>query len=100
MGNHQEKSAAVDGSGKPNLLKFGSFTLHLQRHGLFRENSRVHFTSRRSETLAVLVEHRGQTVAKQRLLDAGKAFDLSRQGKVASVQFKQGKQELWMADFK
>jgi DNA-binding winged helix-turn-helix (wHTH) protein/dipeptidyl aminopeptidase/acylaminoacyl peptidase len=70
MRNHQEKNAGVDGSDKPYLLKFGSFTLDLQRHGLFRGNSRVHLTSKPFETLAVLVEHRGKTVGKQQLLDA------------------------------
>jgi DNA-binding winged helix-turn-helix (wHTH) protein len=31
----------------------------------------VHLTSKPFETLAVLVEHRGKTVEKQTLLDAG-----------------------------
>src|SRR5262245_15022669 len=52
------------------LLRFGEFTLDLQRHGLYRGSERIHLTSKPFETLAVLVEHRGKTVEKQKLLDA------------------------------
>jgi DNA-binding winged helix-turn-helix (wHTH) protein len=55
---------------KPSLLQFGPFTLDLQRHGLYLDGKRVHLTSKPFETLAVLVEHRGKTVEKQKLLDA------------------------------
>src|SRR5688572_24304645 len=57
-------------SGKPSLLQFGAFTLDLQRHGLYLGSKRIHLTSKPFETLAVLVEHRGKTVEKQKLLDA------------------------------
>ena len=52
------------------LLRFGAFTLDLQRHGLYRGSERIHLTSKPFETLAVLVEHRGKTIEKQKLLDA------------------------------
>jgi Tol biopolymer transport system component/DNA-binding winged helix-turn-helix (wHTH) protein len=55
---------------KPHLLQFGEFTLDLQRHGLYRGTTRVRLTPKPFETLAVLVEHRGTTVEKQKLLDA------------------------------
>src|SRR5262245_37083733 len=58
-------------SGGPSLLlRFGGFTLDLQRHGLYREDERIHLTSKPFETLVVLVEHHGETVVKQKLLDA------------------------------
>jgi Tol biopolymer transport system component/DNA-binding winged helix-turn-helix (wHTH) protein len=57
-------------SGKPSLLSFGGFTLDLQRHGLYLRDRRIHLTSKPFETLVVLVEHRGKTVEKQKLLDA------------------------------
>jgi Tol biopolymer transport system component/DNA-binding winged helix-turn-helix (wHTH) protein len=60
----------VDAAEKPSLLQFGPFTLDLQRHGLYSDGKRVHLTSKPFETLAVLVEHRGKTVEKQKLLDA------------------------------
>src|SRR6185295_9704435 len=57
--------------GRPSLLlQFGAFTLDLQSHGLYREGQRIHLTSKPFETLVVLVEHHGKTVAKQTLLDA------------------------------
>src|SRR5262245_52853550 len=55
---------------RPSLLQFGPFTLDLQRHGLYSDGKRVHLTAKPFETLAVLVEHRGKTVEKQKLLDA------------------------------
>src|SRR5688572_5971252 len=55
---------------KPCLLRFGNFTLDLERHGLFDGDRRVRLTSRPFETLVVLVEHRGQIIQKQVLLDA------------------------------
>jgi len=51
------------------LLRFGVFTLDLNRHGLFVDSKRVHLTSKPFETLTVLVEHRGTTVQKQHLMD-------------------------------
>jgi len=70
MASSPEKNAAVDGSGKPNLLRFGSFILDLQRHGLYQGDTRLRLTSKPFETLAVLVQHRGEIVGKQKLLDA------------------------------
>jgi Tol biopolymer transport system component/DNA-binding winged helix-turn-helix (wHTH) protein len=55
---------------KPSCLQFGAFTLDLQRHGLYQGSKRIHLTSKPFETLAVLVENRGSTVEKQKLLDA------------------------------
>src|SRR5262245_8067432 len=55
---------------RPSLLQFGPFTLDLQRHGLYSDGKRIHLTSKPFETLAVLVQHRGKTVEKQKLLDA------------------------------
>src|SRR5262245_20098580 len=55
---------------KRSLLHFGTFTLDLQRHGLYVGSKRLHLTSKPLETLAVLVEHCGKTVEKQKLLDA------------------------------
>src|SRR5262245_2126456 len=70
MASSAEKNVAVDGSSKPNSLRFGSFILDLQRHGLYQGDTRLRLTSKPFETLAVLVEHRGETVGKQKLLDA------------------------------
>ena len=52
------------------LLRFGAFTLDLNRHGLFMGSTRIHLTSKPFETLVVLMEHRGTTVQKQQLMDA------------------------------
>src|SRR5262245_11691953 len=72
--NEDRKEASfpklVDAAEKPSLLQFGPFTLDLQRHGLYSDGKRVHLTSKPFETLAVLVEYRGKTVEKQKLLDA------------------------------
>src|SRR5262245_59915003 len=70
MSNNQQQNPAVDSERKPNSLKFGAFTLDLQRHGLYRGNTRLRLTYKPFETLAVLVAHRGETVGKQKLLDA------------------------------
>ncbi len=50
-------------------LHFGEFTLDLRQHALYRGQSRLHLTSKPFETLAVLIENRGQTVSKQVLMD-------------------------------
>ena len=60
----------VEGRDKPACLQFGDVTLDLQRHGLYRDGNRIHLTPKPLATLAFLVEHRGQTVEKQKLLDA------------------------------
>src|SRR5262245_44584802 len=60
----------VEAGDKPTLLQFGPFTLDFERHGLYLGSKRVHLTSKPFETLAVLVEHRGKTVEKQKLMDA------------------------------
>jgi DNA-binding winged helix-turn-helix (wHTH) protein len=52
------------------LLRFGAFTVDLNRHGLFMGSTRIHLTSKPFETLVVLMEHRGTTVQKQQLMDA------------------------------
>jgi Tol biopolymer transport system component/DNA-binding winged helix-turn-helix (wHTH) protein len=59
----------AEAGGTPSSLQFGVFTLDLQRHGLYVGDKRLHLTSKPFETLAVLVEHRGKTVQKQKLLD-------------------------------
>lgn len=51
-------------------LRFGEFTLDMERRGLFRDGERIHLTSKPLETLIFLVENRGRTVGKQELLDA------------------------------
>jgi Tol biopolymer transport system component/DNA-binding winged helix-turn-helix (wHTH) protein len=53
----------------PVLIRFGDFTLDLRRRGLFRTGQRVHLTPKPLETLIVLVENRGRTVEKSRLLE-------------------------------
>lgn len=60
----------VEGRDKPACLQFGDVTLDFQRHGLYRDGNRIHLTPKPLATLAFLVEHRGQTVEKQKLLDA------------------------------
>ena len=52
-----------------SLLHFGGFTLDLERRGLYRGPQRIHLTSKPLETLIYLVENRGRTIEKQRLLD-------------------------------
>ncbi len=54
---------------KETLLHFGGFTLNLVRRGLYREEERVHLTSKPLETLIFLVENRTHVVEKQTLLD-------------------------------
>src|SRR5215510_7965050 len=71
----ENKKAAVfpklaEATRTTSVLQFGVFTLDLQRHGLYQGGKRVHLTSKPFETLAVLVEHRGKTVEKQKLMDA------------------------------
>ena len=70
----QKNLQAVPKSGENGarlaLLRFGNFTLDLERHGLYDGDRRVRLTSKPFETLVVLVEHRGQTIQKQQLLDA------------------------------
>ena len=41
---------------KGSLLRFGAFTLEMNRHGLFLGSERIHLTSKPFETLTVLVE--------------------------------------------
>jgi Tol biopolymer transport system component/DNA-binding winged helix-turn-helix (wHTH) protein len=52
------------------LLRFGEFTLNLERRGLYRGPARVHLTSKPLETLIFLVENRTRTVEKQEFFDA------------------------------
>jgi Tol biopolymer transport system component/DNA-binding winged helix-turn-helix (wHTH) protein len=59
----------VDRRPAAEVLHFGAFTLDLQRRGLYRGSHRVHLTAKPLETLIALVEHRGTTLDKQRLLD-------------------------------
>ena len=56
--------------GKVNLLRFGDFTLNLERRGLYRGPDRVHLTSKPLETLIFLVENRTRIVEKQEFFDA------------------------------
>ena len=70
---HKEQSpfsGTSESRKKAGLLHFGGFTLDLQRHGLYRKGDRLHLTPKPFETLAFLVEHRGRTIGKQKLLDA------------------------------
>ena len=47
------------------VLRFGDFTLNLERRGLYRGSDRVHLTSKPLETLIFLVENRSRIVEKQ-----------------------------------
>jgi Tol biopolymer transport system component/DNA-binding winged helix-turn-helix (wHTH) protein len=52
------------------VLRFGDFTLNLERRGLYRGPDRVHLTSKPLETLIFLVENRARIVEKQEFFDA------------------------------
>lgn len=56
--------------GKVVLLRFGDFTLNLERRGLYRGSDRVHLTSKPLETLIFLVENRARIVEKQEFFNA------------------------------
>jgi DNA-binding winged helix-turn-helix (wHTH) protein/Tol biopolymer transport system component len=60
----------VSDKGKLSLIRFGGFTLDLERHGLYRGEERIRLTPKPLETLIFLVENHGRTIEKQRLLDA------------------------------
>lgn len=52
------------------VLRFGDFTLNLERRGLYRGLDRVHLTSKPLETLIFLVENRARIVEKQEFFNA------------------------------
>ena len=56
--------------GKSGLLRFGDFTLNLERRGLYRGSDRVHLTAKPLETLIFLVENRARTIEKQEFFNA------------------------------
>jgi Tol biopolymer transport system component/DNA-binding winged helix-turn-helix (wHTH) protein len=62
--------SAVEKRTIQSILRFGEFTLDVERRGLFQEGERIHLTPKPLETLIFLVENRGRTVEKQDLLDA------------------------------
>ena len=51
------------------LVHLDGFTLDMTRRGLFCGQERIHLTGKPLETLILLVENRGRTVAKHELLD-------------------------------
>ena len=53
-----------------SLLRFGQFTLDLERHALYRLQEPIHLTGKPFETLVFLVQNQGRTVKKETLLDA------------------------------
>jgi hypothetical protein len=65
------------------------------------DNSQIYFARNGSEIWSVALDggHEKQFSQTSQVDPIGSAFDLSRDGKVVYVQFKQGKQELWMTDF-
>jgi TolB-like protein/DNA-binding winged helix-turn-helix (wHTH) protein/Tfp pilus assembly protein PilF len=67
---HSPSSGMEESREKVRVLRFGGFALNLLRHGLYRNGERIHLTPKPFETLAFLVEQRGKTVEKQKLLDA------------------------------
>jgi DNA-binding winged helix-turn-helix (wHTH) protein/Tol biopolymer transport system component len=53
-----------------SLLRFGQFTLDLERYALYRLQEPIRLTGKPFETLLFLVQNQGQTVKKEALLDA------------------------------
>lgn len=51
-------------------LKFGGFTLDLQKHTLFRDTGKIHLTPKPLEVLETLVGRAGERVTKEDLLKA------------------------------
>jgi|GEM_PF-3531828 len=61
--------SAVEKKKVQSVLRFGEFTLDVERRGLFRDKERIHLTPKPLETLIFLAENRGRTVSKKELLD-------------------------------
>lgn len=60
----------LENGKRGTLLRFGDFTLNLERRGLYRGTSRVHLTVKPLETLIFLVENRTRTIEKQEFFEA------------------------------
>ena len=51
-------------------LRFGQYTLDLERYALYRQQELIRLTAKPFETLVFLVQNQGRTIKKEALLDA------------------------------
>jgi two-component system alkaline phosphatase synthesis response regulator PhoP len=68
---------AHGGGPQPNLVRAGDVEIDLQGHRVTRAGQAVHLTRMEFELLAVLAQHRGQTLTREQLLERihGVAYD-------------------------
>ena len=67
LNNIQKRSAALDATLEPNVIRFGPFRFRPDRGELRRDNEIVRITERERDILALLASRKGETVPREDL---------------------------------